>query len=233
MKFLTAEWKDLLMANYVVDPDLLADRVPEGTSLDVHDGKLFVSLVGFMFLRTRVLGVPVPFHINFEEVNLRFYVKRETPEETRRGVCFVKEIVPRFAISTVARVLYGEPYECWKMDHTRTATSVGYEWSRGGCLNRFNADIDQDLGVPGTGSEGEFIIEHYWGYTRRGAGRTDEYRVEHPPWELYSVKNESIDVDFGATYGERFAFLANEKPRSVLLAKGSPIAVYKGEKMQI
>lgn len=233
MRFLTAEWKDLLMANYVVEPDLLADRVPEGTTLDFHEGKLFVSLVGFMFLRTRVLGVPVPFHINFEEVNLRFYVKRETPEETRRGVCFVKEIVPRFAISTVARVLYGEPYECWKMAHTRTETSVGYEWSRGACENSFSAVIDQDLGIPGKGSEGEFIIEHYWGYTRRGAGRTDEYRVKHPPWELYKVKDEMIDVDFGATYGERFAFLGDEKPQSVLLAKGSPIAVYKGEKMRI
>ncbi|MBK8148781.1 MAG: DUF2071 domain-containing protein [Acidobacteria bacterium] len=232
-KFLTAEWKDLVMANYAVSPDLLADRVPEGTSLDYHDGKLFVSLVGFMFLDTRVLGIPVPFHINFEEVNLRFYVKRETPDEVRRGVVFVKEIVPRFAIATVARVLYGEPYECWKMSHTRTESEVGYEWSKNGRNNVLSAEINEDLGVPSEGSEGEFIIEHYWGYTRRGPGRTDEYKVEHRPWELFSVRNERIDVDFRATYGEKFAFLANEKPHSVLLAKGSPIAVYKGAKMTL
>jgi uncharacterized protein YqjF (DUF2071 family) len=111
-KFLTAEWRDLVMANYAVAPRLLADFVPPGTALDFHDGKCFVSLVAFMFLDTRVLRVPVPFHVNFEEVNLRFYVKRETPEEMRRGVVFVKEIVPRLAIATVARVFYGEPYEC-------------------------------------------------------------------------------------------------------------------------
>jgi hypothetical protein len=231
MKFLTARWIDLMMANYVIEPDLLADRVPEGTSLDLHDGKLFVSLVGFMFLDTRVLGIPVPFHVNFEEVNLRFYVKRELARETRRGVCFVKEIVPRGAIAAVARILYGEPYERWRMGHTRTADTVGYRWSRGGCENELRGRIGDDLGVPPKGSEGEFIIEHYWGYTRRGAGRTDEYKVEHPPWELYSVKDPVIDVDFGATYGEPFAFLKNEKPHSVLLAKGSPIAVYKGSKM--
>ncbi len=230
-KFLTAQWKDLVMANYVVSPELLADRVPEGTSFDFHEGKLFVSLVGFMFLDTRVLGIPVPFHINFEEVNLRFYVKRETPDEIRRGVVFVKEIVPRLAIATVARVLYGEPYECWKMGHTRTENAVSYTWSKDGREDLVAAEIDRDLGVPASGSEGEFIIEHYWGYTRRGAGRTDEYKVEHRPWELYSVKNERIEVDFGATYGEKFAFLANEKPHSVLLAKGSPIAVFKGAKM--
>lgn len=231
-KFLTAEWRDLIMANYVVEPDVLADRVPDGTSLDFHDGKLFVSLVGFMFLDTRVLGIPVPFHINFEEVNLRFYVKRETPDEVRRGVCFVKEIVPRFAIATVARVLYGEPYECWKMAHSRTDSEVSYSWERSGRANSVTATIDRDLGVPSAGSEGEFIIEHYWGYTKRGGGRTDEYKVEHPPWELFSVKDERIEVDFGATYGDRFAFLTNQKPHSVLLAKGSPIAVYKGAKMK-
>src|SRR6478735_9893003 len=108
-KFLTAEWRDLVMANYEIDPSMLADRVPRGTELDLHEGRCFVSLVGFMFLETRVMGFPVPFHTNFEEVNLRFYVKRKTEDEVRRGVVFIKEIVPRYAISTVARVMYGEP----------------------------------------------------------------------------------------------------------------------------
>src|SRR6478752_5561862 len=114
-KFLTARWQDLIMANYEVDPSLLASRVPAGTELDLEDGKCFVSLVGFMFLDTRVLGIPIPFHVNFEEVNLRFYVKREVEGEVRRGVCFIKEIVPRWAIATAARVLYGEPYESRRM----------------------------------------------------------------------------------------------------------------------
>ncbi len=219
------------MANYEVAPELLEDRVPKGVSLDFHEGKLFVSLVGFMFLDTRVLGIPVPFHINFEEVNLRFYVKRETGTEIRRGVCFVKEIVPRYAIATVARVLYGEPYECWKMNHTKTDTQVGYSWQKGDSANSIKVETDQDLGVPAENSHGEFIIEHYWGYTRRGANRTDEYKVEHPKWELFSVKNEVINVDFGRTYGGEFAFLSEAKPFSILLAKGSPIAVYKGEKL--
>ena len=101
-KFLTAKWQDLVMANYEVAPEILRDLLPNGVSLDFHDGKCFVSLVAFMFLDVRVLKIPVPFHVNFEEVNLRFYVKRETPNETKRGVVFVKEIVPRFAIATVA-----------------------------------------------------------------------------------------------------------------------------------
>ena len=102
-KFLTAQWRDLLMVNYEVDPSLLADRVPLGTTLDLFEGKCFVSLVGFMFLDTRVMDFLIPFHVNFEEVNLRFYVKRETRTEIRRGVVFIKEIVPRGAIAWVAR----------------------------------------------------------------------------------------------------------------------------------
>lgn len=230
-KFLTARWQDLIMANYAIDPELLRPRLPAGTELDLQDGKCFVSLVGFMFLDTRVLGIPVPFHINFEEVNLRFYNKRVADGETRRAVCFVKEIVPRWAIATVARVLYGEPYQCWQMEHSRTDTNVSYSWSNAESRNHLEVEIDESVGVPAEGSHGEFIIEHYWGYTDRGNGRVDEYKVEHPKWELYSVKNERIDVDFGKTYGKEFAFLADEKPHSVLLAKGSEVAVYKGKRI--
>lgn len=228
-KFLTARWQDLIMANYAVDPSLLERRVPRGTELDLWDGKCFISLVGFMFRDTRVLGLPIPFHVNFEEVNLRFYNKRMADGEIRRAVCFVKEIVPRFAIATVARVVYGEPYECWQMDHTRTERHVSYSWERSGSKNHLEVEIGESLGVPKAGSHGEFIIEHYWGYTARKNGRVDEYKVEHPKWELFSVRREQINVDFGTTYGEEFAFLANEKPYSVVLAKGSEVAVYKGK----
>jgi len=229
-RFLTAEWRDLIMANYEVDPSLLASRVPAGTDLDLHEGKCFVSLVGFMFLDTRVLGFLVPFHVNFEEVNLRFYVRRELKNETRRGVVFIKEIVPRFAIATIARVLYGEPYEAWKMGHDRNESTVGYAWRNGHVRDQLEIRIGESQGVPPDDSHGSFIIEHYWGYTKR-KDRTDEYKVEHPKWELFSVMNPTIGVDFGKTYGEEFAFLSDAEPYSVLLARGSEISVFKGEKI--
>ena len=230
-KFLTAKWHDLVMANYEVPPEILAERLPLGTKLDFHDGKCFVSLVAFMFLGTRVLRIPVPFHINFEEVNLRFYVTRETVEEVRRGVVFVKEIVPRFAIATVARVFYGEPYESWKMNHSKNGNELIYGWHKKGENHRIKVEIGENTGVPAENSHGEFIIEHYWGYTKRGENRTDEYKVEHPKWELFSVDDYKIDVDFGTLYGPEFAFLNGQNPYSILLAKGSPIAVYKGKKI--
>ena len=221
------------MANYEVDPTLLASRVPAGTEIDLHNGKCFVSLVGFMFLDTRVMDFLVPFHINFEEVNLRFYVRRETEEEVRRGVVFVKEIVPRYAIAKVARSLYGEPYECWEMSHDRVGGRVEYAWKKGECDNRLSVRRGKSLGVPAEGSHGEFIIEHYWGYTKRGGNRTDEYKVEHPKWELFADDDATIDVDFARTYGTEFSFLSGQQPYSILLAKGSEIAVYKGKTIDL
>lgn len=232
-KFLTATWEDLIMANYEVEPSLLESLLPAGTALDLHDGRCFVSLVGFMFLDTRVKEFLIPFHINFEEVNLRFYVRREADDEVRRGVVFVKEIVPRAAIAAVARIMYGEPYERWNMSNFRDDAHVRYSWERRGCENTVSVARGKSLGVPDTNSHGEFIIEHYWGYTKRGPKRTDEYKVEHPKWELFEAEHPHIDVDFGKTYGDEFAFLTNEKPDSVLLANGSEIAVYKGTPMHL
>ena len=207
-KFLTAKWHDLVMANYEVAPEILAGRLPNRAfrSIFLKANVLFPS--SRLCFWTRVFSaVPVPFHINFEEANLRFYVKRESAEEMRRGVTFIKEIVPRFAIATVARVFYGEPYEAWKMSHAKQENELIYAWwKRSGDAHSVKIETGENTGVPAENSQGEFIIEHYWGYTKRGANRTDEYRVEHPKWELFDVKNYEIKIDFGKLYGEEFSF---------------------------
>src|SRR5882724_3365163 len=116
--FLSAEWRDLVMLNYEVDSRLLAKYVPPGTVLDSFLGKTYVSLVGFRFCRTKLFGmVAVPLHSNFDEVNLRFYVRRKEGHENRRGVVFIAEMVPKRAIATMARLIYGENYVCLPMKH--------------------------------------------------------------------------------------------------------------------
>ena len=219
------------MANYSVEPKVLQEFVPRGTNLDLFNGECFVSLVAFKFFDTRVLNFRIPFHIDFLEVNLRFYVSCEIGGEVRRGVVFIKEIVPRFAISLVARTFYGEPYETWQMRLDESDAAFAYSWTKAGKTNRVKVEKGESAGVPAENSHGAFIIEHYWGYTKRGESRTDEYKVEHPKWNLFEARNTEINVDFAFTYGEKFAFLAKEKPHSVLLAEGSEIAVYKGAKL--
>lgn len=230
-KFLTARWQNLVMANYQISPDVLRDFVPRGTEFDFWNGECYASLVAFKFADTAVLGLRVPFHVNFEEINLRFYVRRETAKETRRGVVFVKEIVPRRAICLVANTLYGEKYEAWRTRFEESENRLSYFWTRGDCSNKIAVEFGTSIGVPETGSHAEFIIEHYWGYTKLSETKTGEYKVEHPKWELKEIKNVEIAVDFAGTYGERFGFLNQTEPRSILFAAGSEISVYKGEKI--
>lgn len=236
MSFLNAEWRKLILVNYEVDPLVLKPHIPKGTELDLWNGKCYVSLVGFMFLNTKMMGVKIPFHINFVEVNLRYYVKRIEGDQVKRGVGFIKEIVPKFAITTVANLVYKENYKTMKMGHTwKDETDnlfVEYRWRNKGTWFKVSVNANnQALSFP-EGSETEFITEHYWGYARHGS-QTNEYEVTHPRWKAYAVKNYEIDVDFGLVYGKDFGFLNELEPASVMLAEGSEITVEKKRKLNL
>ncbi len=229
MSFLKAEWRKLIMANYAVDKSILEKYVPAKTELDLWNDTCYVSLVGFMFLNTKVLGLKIPFHVNFEEVNLRFYVRYKDGAEWKRGVVFVKEIVPKHAITFVANTLYKEHYETQRMKHAWTEDTDSrmfeYSWRSKGEWQRFKVKTDKALTPIGAGSEAEFITEHYWGYSRHSAQKTIEYEVRHPKWQQYAVQDFQIDVDFGRVYGADFAFLNGLEPSSVFLAEGSEVSV--------
>ena len=228
-RFLTAEWRTLVMLNWVVDPAILRPFVPRGTELDTWQGKTFVSAVGFLFDRCSLLGVPVPFHRRFEEVNLRFYVGRQGPEGWRRGVCFIREIVPRLAVATLARWVYNERYVALPMRHRieigDTGGEVEYGWRHGGRWSSLRARVSGAPEPWRPGSEEEFITEHYWGYTAQRDGGTIEYRVEHPSWRVWRADQAALDTDVAALYGAEFAAPLAAPPSSAFVADGSPIVV--------
>ncbi len=229
MSFLTAEWRRLAFANYEVDPAVLAPYLPYGTELDLWQGRCYASLIGFMFKNVRLLGVKVPFHVNFEEVNLRFYVKRWEGGVWKRGVVFVKEIVPLPALAFVANTLYGEKYEYRPMRHrwdeTATDLSVAYRWKMKSGWQSLQVTASSALTEIAPGSEAEFITEHYWGYAGVNPSLTNEYQVTHPKWEQYEVLDYKIEADFAELYGPDFAFLNQQQPQSVMLAEGSAITI--------
>ncbi|HEY4414445.1 MAG TPA: DUF2071 domain-containing protein [Verrucomicrobiae bacterium] len=237
--FLTAEWRQLAMVNYEIDPELLRPLIPAGTELDFWNGKAFVSVVGFLFQKTRVCGIAFPGHQNFEEINLRFYVRRQTSDGWRRAVVFIKEIVPRFAIAWLARALYNEPYLALPTSHriekslTEEAGSVAYNWRfhrRENCLKLTTRGNAQPLV---SGSEPEFITEHYWGYTRQRDGSTLEYQVEHPRWRFWEAQTAELHCDIVALYGEMFQDTLRRQPSSAFLAEGSEVKVHRGVRIKI
>ena len=230
--FLTTTWRHLAMLNYEIDPAILDPYLPAGTELDTYDGKYYISVVGLMFLNTRLYGVSVPFHRDFEELNLRFYVRREAVGEVRRGVVFVKEIVPKPALTLVARAFYNENYVTMPMRHTVSQSgedlSVSYHWQQ--------REIAHSLSVRAEGrptriqddTEEEFIAEHYWGYVVQRDGGTLEYEVEHPRWRVWRIGDATLDCDVERLYGSEFAAHIKRHPASALLAEGSPVIVRKG-----
>jgi uncharacterized protein len=230
--FLTANWRYLAMLNYVVDPALVEPLVPPGTEIDYENDETFVSIVGFLFLDTRLLGLPIPLHRDFEEVNLRFYVRRKSADTWRRGVVFVRELVPRRAIALVARAFYGERYLALPMkhniEHVDGSLSVEYSWRRGKKWDFLKISAcGEPQSIP-IGSHAEFITEHYWGYTCMRDG-CSEYRVEHPRWKIWNATSVEFNSDVAALYGEQFAQTLSQPPRSAFVADGSPITVQKRE----
>ncbi|HTI91964.1 MAG TPA: DUF2071 domain-containing protein [Puia sp.] len=235
--FLTAEWRKLIMANYAVDPADLKPLLPARTELDKWDGEVYVSLVGFQFREVRVRGLSIPFHTRFPEVNLRFYIRFKEGETWKRGVVFIREIVPLPAVTFVANTLFRERYISLPMayqenldNQSRTLRSA-YRWKFKGRWNQLSVLADSVSQPLITGSQEEFITEHFWGYAHAGTNRTNEYQVAHPGWDLYPVKEYEVECDFGKLYGPAFGTLETRQPQSVFLAEGSPVKVYSKKKV--
>ena len=228
--FLTAQWKNLVFVNYEAEPSVLLPYLPKGTELDVYNEKCFVSLVGFLFLNTKIRGIGFPFHRNFEEFNLRFYVRRKEGNGYKRGVVFVKEIVPRRMITWVAYLLYGEQYYYHRMKHsigeTETNLEVSYSFLADKKWNAIKVITDKQKQPLLTGTEEEFIAEHYWGYARLANGNTSEYNVQHPRWNTYRVSDYKVNVNAAYLYGEQWHEYLSATPTSVFMADGSPVTIF-------
>jgi uncharacterized protein len=227
------------MLNYQIDPSALLPLIPKGTELDSYYGTHLVSVVGFQFLRTQVLGIPLIFHRDFEEINLRFYVRRRVGEGWRRGVVFVKEIVPRIAIAAVARWIYNENYVACPMNSSvrlpdpagsRTG-SVEYSWISGSRRSSVGAEFHGTPGYPAPGSEEEFITEHYWGYVSQRDGTSLEYRVEHPQWRVWRTSVSEFDCDIKGFYGQQYHAVLSQTPSSAFVAEGSDVVVFRGKRI--
>jgi uncharacterized protein YqjF (DUF2071 family) len=215
--FLTAEWLNVAAVTYAIEPERLGPYLPAGASIDTLEGSPRVSLVAFEFRRTRVRGLAIPGHIDFPEINLRFYVRHGG----ERGVVFIRELVPRRAIATIARLFYNEPYRRIPMACGADVTRV---WHRFGGSS-LTVHAAPEARVPEVGSAAHWLTDHSLGVGRRRDGRTMLYTVRHPTWALREVTAVDLRVDFGALYGPEWAWLGAAEPSHRSLAVGSAVSV--------
>lgn len=233
--FLTATWRHLVMLNYEADPQVLQKYVPVGTELDSWNGKYLISMVGLLFLNTRVMGVPIPFYRNYEQVNLRFYVRRQSNGDWKRGTVFIKQIVPKRAIALVAQQMYQEKFVAMPMNHAfKTLHSpaqprrVSYQWLHRKAWNQMSVQASGEPTLPSPGSPEEFVAEHYWGYNRRSDGATLEYQVERSQWRLWQAEQAELVCDVVGIYGPEFVESLKGPPASAFLSEGSDVVIYRG-----
>lgn len=227
--FLKARWQDIVMVNYEVPKQLLIPFLPYDTVLDEFEGKNYVSLVGFQFTNSSIFGLPVPFFGSFDEVNLRFYVKRKLAKEERRGVVFINEIVPWRIVAFLANRLYKEHYSyaamksrIWRENDQKM---LDYDWVNKSSHNFIKAAFSIAEDPIAEGSHEAFIYEHYYGYTKVNAAETWEYRVNHVRWQTNKIISYQVECDFENLYGRTFAFLNNQQPHSVYNAVGSSVSI--------
>jgi uncharacterized protein YqjF (DUF2071 family) len=226
--FLKASWENLVMANYEVDPSILAPYLPNGVELDFFNNKTYVSLVGFMFKKTSLFGVPIPFFGSFEEINLRFYVKRIEGKKIKKGVVFINETVPFKIVALLANKLYKEHYISIPTKNSIDIAehkNIQYEWKMNEKWNSITVQSDVNKYKIEPTSIEEFIFERYFGFTKLSPSSTQEYRIHHPKWSTHKILNYTIDCDFGPMYGNAFADLNNQAPNSIIMAEGSEVRV--------
>jgi uncharacterized protein YqjF (DUF2071 family) len=227
--FLSARWENLIMANYEVESHVLTPYLPRGVELDFCNNKTYVSLVGFMFKQTRLFNLSIPFLGTFEEINLRFYVKRIEGDIIKRGVVFINETVPYKLVAWLANKLYKEHYIAIPTRNAIEITShlnnITYEWRINKRWNHISVNAARQNEQMRRESIEEFIFEHYYGYTKINSRLSQEYRVNHARWQVNKVLDYSIDCDFTSMYGNDFSFLSTRQPDSVLFAVGSPVTI--------
>ncbi|WP_310377373.1 DUF2071 domain-containing protein [Flavobacterium sp.] len=227
--FLKANWENIIMANYEIDPKILEPFLPKGVELDLFEQKCYVSLVGFMFKKTKLFSIPIPYLGTFEEINLRFYVIRKESNQIKRGVVFINETIPYPIVAWMANKLYKEHYTVVPTKHEITNVNntkkVNFEWLLNKKWNRIYVEASNESKEMKKDTLEQFIYEHYYGYTKIDQNKTEEYKLQHPSWNTYKVLNHKIDCDFEAMYGKAFSVLNQTKPEAVFIAEGSSVNV--------
>ncbi|HWM86229.1 MAG TPA: DUF2071 domain-containing protein [Kofleriaceae bacterium] len=225
------------IVTFPIDPVRLRGIVPVGTEVDSLDKEtVFLSVVGVRFSESRLLGLPIPFGRCYDQINLRFYVRRWMGDGWRRGVVFVRELVPVSPLLSAGHLLYGDAYERLPVtSRIRPAVPAAhrpgraiYRWRTGHDeIHRLAVDFGGEPRLPAAGSDEEFLVDRHWGYLAPHVDVTREYRIDHPPWRVFPEAQARLSPGVAALFGDRFSHALDCTPVNVLVAEGSRMEVHR------
>lgn len=223
---LTGAWRNLCFVNYAVPPAQLERHLPSGLTLDTVDGEAFVSVVAFDFHDLRMRGVPGLGYRRFPQINFRFYVR----DGERRGVVFLRELVPKRLLAWASRAIAGEPYAYAPLHSEQRrqgdTLEIAHHLGHDDQVHRLRMSATAIMRDPREVLAERFFTERHWSYNQSRSGKLRQYEVLHPLWSIYRVDHCDFVWDFAARYGGEWAWLTKAKPRSFIAAEGSPVRMF-------
>lgn len=215
--------------NYIISPEILENYLPAYTIIDYFKGNCFTSLVGFPFRNVEIAGMKIPFYTDFEEINLRFYVKRFDGTTWRKGTVFISEIANKSALKFLANSFLHEKYQTLEtrqeIKENSELIETKYSWRTWMNWQFLNLISEKPSESVAEGTEAHFIMDRSSGYQKYDTATTNEYGISHPKWNIYPIRSFDINVDFEESFDSNFPVLNETLPHSVILARGSSVAV--------
>jgi uncharacterized protein len=181
---------------------VLRPLIPAPLEIEEFDGRAYVTVLPFAMRRLRLPGLPaVPMLSSFPQLNVRTYVTLDG----RPGVFLLRVAVGSGLVVTIARRLFGLPYERARVTHRDEGDGCVFACrSRSGNTPLSFAVRYRPQGPvfqPTPGSLVHRLSERFRYYAAGRDGRVGGGEIEHPPWSLQSARTDLIEGAWPAVFG--------------------------------
>lgn len=225
--FMSCSWTNLLYVNFRIDAKLINALLPKDLEADLFDGFAILSFVGFRFTDARLLGIKIPFHQKFPEINLRTYVKSKK-NPTEKGIYFISEMVPKFMTYFVGKFIFGEPFSRINVQEILNENSFGYKIENKNEGLEMSAILSQNLNEQIKNKEEEFIVDRVFAFCGKANKKSKKYEVQHPKWNLMKAENSNYIFSNLSHISKLLNnFLQGATPSSIFATDGSAVDVFR------
>ena len=230
-----AEWREIVVINFEIDPKLLRNFIPPKTELDFFNETSFVTLMARACKNVKPYGWPIVFAKSIDQILLRFYVKRKVGDTWRRGVCLIRDYLPKRKASFFLNWMFKHSFTQVPIKRTSSnfesglptqLPTVEYQWTTGDYVNHIKVNARSQMRQQEQETKESFVLDHHYGYTVK-EGKTYEYYVEYSPWAMWDAQSGSFDCDTENVFGRPFVRALKQRPASVFLARGSDVIIYR------
>jgi uncharacterized protein YqjF (DUF2071 family) len=196
-------WETLTFVHWRVAPQRVQALLPDGLTVDVHDGSAWVSLTPFILGRLRppfvsYRGLPraLATLASTPETNVRTYVRGP---DGRDGLWFLSLDIGSAGLAAAMRSAVGAPYHSADLTVETDAPSVRYAGSRRKGPAAYRIALRR--GSPIEPDELDVWLTSRWRAYTQHLGRIVVTPVHHEPWPLRAAAVETVEQNLTTVAG--------------------------------